>query len=167
VVIRLKRIRNRNYFVDWNGYPLHRDFPSWPVPANFRPWFAALTTPVAYITSMLVDPFCAPSSRGYQGLIPWSGYWYHVEMLQNTWTTGAGPNSPYDWMPADWGPYNGFVPDMVRRGFYYLIESPGPDMDRDVDTKVGMAAFYDPTNGTVSSGDILRLGPGATDYVRF
>jgi prepilin-type N-terminal cleavage/methylation domain-containing protein len=155
------------YFVDWNGYPLHRDFPSWPIPANFRPWFAALTTPVSFITSMPVDPFCAPSSRGYQGLVPWSGYWYHYEALTNTWTTGAGPNSPYDWMPADWGPYNGFVADMVGRGFFYLLESPGPDMDRDVDTKVGMAAFYDPTNGTVSSGDIIRLGPGASDYIAF
>jgi len=90
-------------------------------------------------------------------------------MLQNTWTTGAGPNSPYDWMPADWGPYNGFVGDMVRKGFYYLFESPGPDAIRDVDQKRGdrLGAFYDPTNGTVSTGDILRLGPGGSDVIVF
>jgi len=155
------------YFADWNGYPLHRDFPSWPVPVNFRPWFAALTTPVAYITSMPRDPFCSPPARSYQYLIPWSGYWYHYEALTNTWDTGAGPNPPYDWMPANWGPYNGFVADMVRRGFYYLFESPGPDSARDVDTKVGMGAFYDPSNGTVSAGDLLRLGPGASEYIAF
>ena len=156
-----------SYFVDWNGYPLHRDFPSWPVPDDFRPWFAALTTPVSYITSMPTDPFCGPSPRGYQGLVPWSGYWYHYEALQNTWTTGAGPNPPYDWMPANWGPYNGFVGDMVARGYFYLLESPGPDAIRDMDRKVGMGAFYDATNGTVSGGDLVRLGPGTTDVIVF
>jgi prepilin-type N-terminal cleavage/methylation domain-containing protein len=158
-----------SYFVDWNGYPQHRDFPSWPIPQNFRPWFAALTTPVAYMTSMPTDPFGAPSPRGYQGLVPWGGIWYHYEALTNTWDTGAKGNPPYDWMPANWGPYNGFVADMVARGFMYLFESPGPDADRDVDQQRlpdRNQCYYDPTNGSISSGDLLRFGPGGPEYVR-
>ena len=155
------------YFVDWNGYPLHRDFPAAPVPPDFRPWFAALTSPVAYITSMPLDPFCNPGKGGwgYQGAARWwAEPWYHYQALTNTWV----PDFPGTHvMPANWGPYNGFVGDMVRRGFFYLFQSPGPDGTQDVNTKVGMGAFYDPTNGTVSAGDILRLGPGASDYIMF
>ena len=153
------------YYVDWNNYPTNL-----PMIATFAfgENYFAVTTPVAYMTSMPTDPFCTPSPRGYSGLVPWSGYWYHYEALTNTWTTGAGPNSPYDWMPANWGPYVGFVPDMVGRGYYYLFESPGPDAIRDVDQSgIRMGCFYDPTNGTVSSGDILRLGPGSSDAVVF
>jgi len=156
------------YFVDHNGYPLHVDFPAPPIPLNFRPWFWALTTPVAYITSMPTDPFTGGVRRGPNP----PGIWFHYDPLWNTWGRGVGGTSPYDWMPDAWGPWNGFVADMRRRGFWYVLWSPGPDGDHDFtghSTGVyqGPGAFYDPTNGTVSSGDIARLGPGASDYIAF
>lgn len=149
------------YFVDWNGYPPHRDFPSWPVPPDFRPWFAALTTPVAYITTMPTDPFSNPFPKG--AVVPSANY-FHYDPLRNTYGREGGP--PYDWMPSWWGPWPGFVDDMRARGFWYVLWSPGPDGIHDFYLNDrGPGAFYDPTNGTVSSGDIVRLGPGSSDYV--
>ena len=155
------------YFVDWNGYPRHRDFPSWPVPPDFRPWFAALTTPVAYITSMPKDPFAGYKSP--TGGVGVSGEWFHYDPLRNTYGIYGG-SSPYDWMPDDWGPWNGFVADMRARGFWYVLWSPGTDGDHDIDTRGDqvrgdLGSFYDPTNGTVSNGDIVRMGPGSSDFV--
>lgn len=152
------------YFVDWNGYPRHRDFPSWPIPPDYRPWFAGLTTPVSFITSMPKDPFTAPSPRGRPS-VP-AGDYFHYDPLRNTWSTGAEGNSPYDWMPPTWGPWDGFVADMCARGFWYVLWSPGPDGIHDMNTKIGTGAFYDPTNGTVSRGDVCRFGPGGEDVVR-
>ena len=52
----------------------------------------------------------------------------------------------------------------------YFFNSWGPDMDHDVDAPHaapprgfhvhGRADLYDPTNGTISSGDIFYFGPG-------
>jgi len=153
------------YFVDWNGYPRHRDFTAWPIPPSDPRWFAALTTPVAYITSMPTDPFSNPSSQGKPS-VP-AGNYFHYDPLQNSWTTGAGAVYPYDWMPSWWGPWPGFVAEMVARGFWYVLWSPGPDgLHEFADNTRGVGAFYDPTNGTVSRGDIVRLGPGGEDFAR-
>jgi hypothetical protein len=52
----------------------------------------------------------------------------------------------------------------------YILLSFGPDQDHDMDTPHvsapsgphdhGSGAMYDPTNGTISSGDIYYFGPG-------
>jgi len=147
------------YFVDHNGYPRHSDDP-----VN-RPWWAALTSPVAYMTSVPEPPFGGKKSPA--GENPLWGPCYHYNPFRNTWTTGAGGASPYDWMPADWGPYNGFVRDMINKGFWYVMQSFGPDGDEDLCNKDGLGVFYDPTNGTVSNGDVVRFGPGSSDYIAF
>lgn len=152
------------YFTDHNGYPQHRDFSSWPPPPNFRPWWAGITTPVAYITSMPKDPFAYPPARGISVGI---GDCYHYQPFWNTWGN-AGPNPPYDYMPDWWGPWPGFVQQMRTKGFWYVLESPGPDSHEDIQLNTkGMSAFYDPTNGAVSDGDICRFGPGASDCITF
>ncbi|MBM3335345.1 prepilin-type N-terminal cleavage/methylation domain-containing protein, partial [Candidatus Sumerlaeota bacterium] len=73
------------YFTDHNGYPLHIDYDTGPIPLNARPWFAALTTPVAYLTSMPTDPFFDPRTLGGDVSIGSSGSWIHYEALWNTW----------------------------------------------------------------------------------
>ena len=79
-------------------------------------------------------------------------------------------------MGDTWGPWPGFVAEFRNRGFWYVLLSPGPDGDVDFGRSTatsprskatGTEVFYDPTNGTVSTGDIIRLGPGAGDYVSF
>jgi hypothetical protein len=95
----------------------------------------------------------------------------HYDPLNNTWDGIMGDT---------WGPYASFVPEFRGRGFWYVIWGAGPDGDHDFagwaspnpgdnmyNKGTGMAAFYDPTNGIVSSGDIVRLGPGGADVIIF
>jgi len=162
------------YFVDWNGYPRHADFTQGiPMERQYW-WWSALTTPVAYMTSMPPDPFQGPRPL-WAG--PATSYYfggtYHYDPWQNTWAGGI--------MGDTFGAWIGFVPEMRRRGLWWSIASLGPDGDYDIgrpregdyrfptdaDRGAGMGAFYDPTNGTVSSGDVVRLGPGASDHIAF
>ena len=160
------------YFVDWNAYPKSHVTPSRAIPKEqqYR-WFSALTSPVAYLTSMPPDPF--QDSRTVWGDVyeMFGTYWLNI------WYNTAPPVVLTD----TWGPWEGFVPEMKARGLWWSLSSPGPDGDHDMgrpregsyrfptytNRGAGMGAFYDPTNGTVSSGDVARLGPGASDQVTF
>ena len=56
-------------------------------------------------------------------------------------------------------PIVGGSPDTIL----YHLASHGPDTDHDDDELLSdpqAAVHYDPTNGTVSNGDIVYLGPG-------
>jgi len=160
------------YFVDWNGYPRHADF-SQGVPIEVQYWWwSPLTTPVAYITSMPRDPFQGTGSPYGLYVTYFGGGYYHYDPWYNTWGS---------YMSDTWGPWTGFVPEMRGRGFWYVIWSPGPDGDHDFGTQregsvrfpttsdrgEAMRVFYDPTNGIVSSGDVVRFGPGASDNITF
>ena len=67
------------------------------------------------------------------------------------------------------------MPEMIARGFWYELFSVGPDgiqgsgvpTGQVKDKGTAMGTFYDPTNGTVSNGDIVRFGPGTSDYIAF
>jgi len=158
------------YFVDWNGYPRHRDFtyPNPPI-SQQDPWWRPLTTPVAYMTLLPRDPFAIATRLA---IAPWPGGFIHYDPINNTWDVMMGNT---------WGPYDGFVPEFRARGFWYVLYSVGPDGDHDFAGTAGegygrhpsglkqhgMSAFYDPTNGTVSSGDLIRLGPGGSDQIVF
>jgi len=161
------------YFVDWNAYPRHADFAQGrPVETQYW-WWSPLTTPVAYMTFTPRDPFQGAASPYGLSITPYGGGFYHYEPWENTWPSGLMSNV--------WGPWSGFTAEMKRRGLWYVIWSPGPDGDQDFgrpregdyrfptynDRGAGMGAFYDPTNGTVSSGDVVRLGPGASDNITF
>lgn len=110
-----------------------------------------LTTPIAYMTSLEADVFqdstlSAPTRPGH----------YHH------FNEGRGAHS-YDYSSAYWNdlPNN---PDMreawERRfglGVAWKMSSAGPDR-RFINegSYFGMAECYDPTNGTISAGDIIR-----------
>jgi prepilin-type N-terminal cleavage/methylation domain-containing protein len=104
--------------------------------------FAALTTPVGYIASIPRDLF-----------LPRDG-WGSPELdLYDT----------FDYIDADAIPARGSA---LTNGGEWRIVSAGPDLyqayggrpvaDRDCNA---MGVDYDPTNGTVSTGDIARVGP--------
>lgn len=128
------------YHVDNNHYPETYITPRWE---RFFP----LTTPISYISSVPEDPFCMLNDEG------------------NT---------------LDWGPRHrcykmGATP--LTGPSRFAIACNGPDLDEDsVPIKVypgfSMAVFtgqdpdyqymiYDPTNGTVSNGDVWRVSDGA------
>ena len=103
--------------------------------------FNALTSPIAYITSVPQDPFL--SQRGNRedlyGIDAWN---YHMEDL--AYMTVAWPE-----------PGRSMAVDLYAKGKVWLLWSIGPDLIVNIHT-VGL---YDATNGTRSRGDIARSGP--------
>ena len=121
--------------------------------------WAYLTTPVSYITSILDDPFG------------------DTDVEESNWQTSSKFRT-YDYTAFDKeGTFetDSFKPDLVQAFGYpssimWIISSQGPDRepgltvnDPQAGTVSGRATGlpYDPTNGTVSAGDIIRVGPGA------
>lgn len=102
-----------------------------PTSRRLRP----LTTPIAYITSIPIDVFGVkagdPNYDSYDYVDEESGVKFFDPPFDYQWTYG------HAWI------MNSMGPDLVNQ--YRSIGY--PDM------------FYDPTNGTVSTGDILRAGP--------
>ncbi len=135
-----------SYMMDNGAYPIDADgrgdlgFRGGDESQTWR----MLTTPMAYITSMPVDIF-NPGSRGTgQGYkqTPYYEYWGYDAVSRNNPSLGA-----------TW----------ARNSLMYFMNSVGPDQDND-----NLAAFtdiynrsYDPTNGTVSNGDIGWSNLGA------
>lgn len=123
-----------------------------------------LTTPIAYITSMFKDPFTPPGAKDITGGAA-DGY----RIGSGTWSYGTygSPNTT----PPD---HQGAAAAFASRGslMAYVTLSPGPDIKRQ---RMGYKCFpfkssdgaensfyldYDPSNGTVSTGDIYRFGGG-------
>ena len=122
------------YAVDCNNqYP--PEYSPGITPEILRNYMALshLTTPVAFISSIPLDPFKS-KPQWAPGL-----YWYY-NWLQR-YGTLINPNQ---WGTCPW--YNAYAA--------WMLTSLGPDQQADY------PVTYDPTNGTVSGGDILRLGPG-------
>lgn len=127
------------YRVDNNRYPpaeLFDDFTARSIP---------LTTPIAYITTFPNDPL-------YRQVLGAFG----------------GPNSKYAYVPGNIY-FTSPVVNEQWRGKVYSLASRGPDgslnfggycMARPeaIASGANLRGSYDATNGTVSSGDVIRLG---------
>lgn len=144
------------YMVDYNHYPPCAPYPGFPsYPSNLLAYTPCITTPVAYMSSTnFVDPFVSYSKRG----LTESLRYFNFEVYD-----GA---APYE----TWGDSEMTNEDPLR-GF--MLTSVGPDkVEGDVVHTYAKSAYtpenlidgmdnggiYDPTNGTVSSGDVVRLG---------
>ena len=143
-----------SYRVDCNRYPQVGD-PAAPsvfdklVPFTFR--LKAITSPIGYIAVLPTDPFARSGQPEGNGLgFVDSGYAY-------------GPGNLFTGSPAQ---YN----DAVYRNSIYSVSGRGPDgnifvgnycMAHPTSRELLVHGTYDPTNGTVSEGDIVRLGSGA------
>ncbi len=123
------------YRVDANHYP---PTPLWSLPSrDFR--LKRLTTPVAYMTSLPQEVF---SPDGEQETYP---YW------------SPGLNDAMKYSPI----YFYLDDERERRGRWALF-SRGPDLNYEMAVEEGgsgILVHYDPTNGTISNGDIMRFGP--------
>ncbi|GAB4323077.1 MAG: hypothetical protein Kow0059_18320 [Candidatus Sumerlaeia bacterium] len=134
------------YAADWNRYPPYgRVDPTGStiqLPATVNNMYdlmsfisPVISTPVAYITSVPLDVFFA-TAQG-PGVIHQIEYINLVQHIGNF--GGGGPSWAAQIIPA-WGQWR--------------MSAAGPDRDRGVDIKQNRV--YDPTNGTVSDGDIVR-----------
>jgi len=138
------------YYVDWNSYTF-RDLGDYRPVATYVEGFRQLTSPIAYITTIPQDAF-----GGYRDSPGWMHPLFELGAGSATTLAPTGPlNNPNpEGMPSD----------------TFMFRSTGPD--RYDDTNVGnypiswrsdnladvSGRIYDPTNGTVSSGDIYRAG---------
>ncbi len=142
-----------SYYVDNNKYPPAGDLPNVPMTPNSASFHARtpnyLTTPIAYLTSLPEDVFL-PQSTFSNGTYPEGtrvGYryaYFYWDWYLNPANGGSSPNGFSDFWsgPKEWTGE-------------WLIYGYGPDK---VPFHGAGATFlpYDPTNGTVSPGNIVR-----------
>ncbi len=156
------------YRVDWNTYTHSNggQYNPWD-PAGPGHWsgFMQLTTPVAYITSIPLQPFGEVVRLEFAMQNKrWNSYRLGTGASDTRLNTGnlGGSMEPAAF-PAD--AYNLYCdgPDQVKNSRGQLIDSgtgggyPWKNVDRD-DVVQLLGIVYDPTNGTVSRGDIMRVG---------
>jgi type II secretion system protein G len=136
-----------SYRVDNATYPpASRRFGTGWIRTSVIARYARLTTPVSYITSIPEDPFFV----GAGTLVPtaWGG---------NVYDYFERDVSPLVTNP--WGPGSSLVNSV------WFVNSFGPDRLNDGGNRPDgfyNHLVYDPTNGTVSAGDVTRWGPGGT-----
>lgn len=134
------------YAVDANNrYPDYgnpRDYALFAgEPIVFLP--VRITTPVAYISSLPPDPF--PGKRtGLDGTEPTTYFYMH-----DYGVTYLGKLQPDGHVEEHYRSLTGST-----RAVKWTVWSFGPDLDDDHGI-----VLYDATNGTVSSGDMMRFGP--------
>lgn len=134
-----------SYRIDYNHYP--PDFGA----DEARSW-AKLTTPIAYITSIVGDPFKQPNhpmanQRGDR-----------VKDLPRAYLNPEQSNSMREPAEAD-NFYFGIVSSGPNNFFDWGQRTPAYDYSHLVapsNVVDAPAMIYDPTNGTVSDGDIFR-----------
>ena len=128
------------YAVDRGGYPPDADDRPGFDPAywNQTVQFTRLTTPVAYLASVVYDPFNAnkSASPAMMLLFPGDPPYTYAYITLGDYSTHAG-------VPTTYG-----------------IVSVGVSGEFDSAANQGIHDTYDPSNGLTSRGDIIRYGPG-------
>lgn len=138
------------YATDYNAYPPTRNFFD-PLPSRR---YVPLTTPVAYLSTIPRDPFERTRGGG---------------SFEDT-VKAIDPGEPLDIYVYNTGVSTvglGSTPTRERR-MQFSLASGGPDLklefpyyafsDTFVQTGAYLGYIYDPTNGTVSRGEIFRRG---------
>jgi prepilin-type N-terminal cleavage/methylation domain-containing protein len=143
-----------SYFVDANTYPYDQDDQA---SSGTEDGFRLLTTPISYFSSgrSLNDPFVKPRPGDPNDYAP------HYQMASGVdpkrRMTTSGQPVVQAWMLFSWGPddspgepWNGTdYPNSMINDDWPLLRLTGP-----TDVK----ALYDPTNGTLSWGNVHRFG---------
>lgn len=145
------------YATDNNHYPYVNQVPGWGLPAGPQPgvgiYAAGITTPVAYLSSILLDPFGGKlmATDPYAMYNTTKEYWYGTQayyILRGwTWDVGysAGDKTKAKWVLQSKGP---------DQHWAHNFNPPGVG---EVDSPYTYQ--YDATNGTISIGNIVRSGP--------
>ncbi|KPL05490.1 hypothetical protein AMJ85_11815 [candidate division BRC1 bacterium SM23_51] len=128
------------YCVDYDNYPIGKlagGQGDWIYPLSGR--LKPLTTPVAYIATIPPDPFPVHEDYGAHPVelvdtFDYTDHISHRDRLEGT------------------------------RGCVWRMASGGPDMRQTYGEPSRGGVDYDPTNGTVSNGDIVRTGAKRADY---
>ncbi len=164
------------YSLDWRKYPCdeEEDAKAFPHCSDGNWWASGrqLTTPVAYIKKVPLDPFVLGALGGAGGDIVNS--WYVTR-------EGYGCDETFKSKPAKCRSRGRPIMvggracvrlfDPPRNRFKYGFISPGPDGYWEWDrfqnlagmskTFSGDVLYYTPTNGSKSQGDLYAYGPGS------
>jgi type II secretion system protein G len=149
-----------SYATDANAYPRW-----WEVAAGVRPpgyayppvsWrYRPLTTPLAYITTIpRPDPFWTQNDVG--GVVDKKVYdTYDYVDAKSSYDHNSVVSSVYGrmWRMCSAGPDQ--------------VQSYGGSTWAGTPPHITVLGFYDPTNGTRSFGDIVRLGPKGSYYQQY
>ena len=143
-----------SYAVDTNGYPPMGDrnpaqqwAPLAPEPIFHSRISSYLTTPIAYITGLYMDPFMVivdnPAQLTYPYIYKRYTYYNYDQWLAvsptSTWFKRCRNQLAGVWLIYSWGP--------DKAGNWAGSPPEGED---------GVYTNYDPTNGTISIGNIIR-----------
>ncbi len=128
-----------SYMIDWNSYPGDHDLDNY---MNNEDGLFHLTTPIAYLGTLPIDPFLKKYKEG-------SGSNAYAIDGRPDYEMGSG---------ADNGGWSG--PTRVQA---YSLMSYGPDLDDDNSSHDAFPFFtdhdrYDGSNGLLSDGNIFTFG---------
>lgn len=152
------------YRVDSNKYPPDFQFDAL-VPerdlSSYLPRLVVLTTPIAYLTALPEDVFAAASMQRN----PTLAEPYQVPNGSGNFVRPYTFDYAYRYYPdgRDENEGTGIWTLRISRSpnVMWALKSVGPDLNATVLNDISPAATsYDPTNGTLSAGDIFFLGPG-------
>ena len=163
------------YAVDFNTYPLDNTWyinlkvpTEWPGPSE--PLFV-LTTPVAYMTQIPRSSFPENMmSWGASDSTPWKDEYGYYGPITKDWMLGLSPPRP---APV---PPHLYLAGRNIPGDLWSLCSIGPDRRSNhgnwmlwgeqvlysiypFPPRGDYGCIYDPSNGTISPGDIVRVGP--------
>ncbi|MDI6782926.1 MAG: prepilin-type N-terminal cleavage/methylation domain-containing protein [bacterium] len=141
------------YYVDQTAYPHYRTYIGAGGKSNCISRLVPLTTPVAYITRV---PYPDPFMPGQFAIDPnYNTYdFMDEESIIGLFPTGG--TATRLWGGHTWGRawrLAGCGPDKVMHYGAAVQGNTAASQPKD-----GWPAYYDPTNGTISNGDILRFG---------
>jgi hypothetical protein len=166
-----------SYMADWNKYPAdetaynatfgvkpYTDVPAAEIPRNLR----VLTTPIAFMTSIPRDAFKRSFFAFWNTDPSPTPYAYSAATTRIFWleiqSATAPAGHPRGHRQAEWVLYT-YGPDRepsagenLALGLEYAITRPLIDLATAWGTR-SQPNIYDPTNGTMSWGDIARTGP--------
>lgn len=156
-----------SYRVDWNRYPFPDDVQGGRLSVADAPrtffetkFPVAVTTPIAYLTRLADDVFVNLDETD-ETYLP---YHYATRFYAENFSEEAGTQE-FDALAL------AMLGSVVPAAQWYFL-SHGPDSDHDAGPSGGGTPGlpghitgdgvvpYDPTNGTVSNGDLVMFGPG-------
>jgi len=123
-----------------------------------------VTTPIPYISTLPIDPFFTDDTRQTRARRTFEYVLAGVDS-PNNWRNDTFYRDYYAffWPYLEVNPRVGSVPNWLGKPeAVWQLKSWGPDrLDRSCPAGRGddFSRIYDPTNGTVSHGDLCRFGP--------
>jgi len=153
----------QTYMVDYNNIPIPPNLPrnrfltggffaefAIVIPGDYQYPGVVLTTPVSYLTSIPIDLF---NTTFFEKI----SYWGKISKYRQVSAVMTLRDRKIGWVPSSG--FNSRVPKIAS----FYLESAGPDLRWwQLPGENENTRYYDPTNGTISSGQILHYEGGVT-----